>query len=144
MPPTKNFFRQTDDIIHRYDGTKSDLEKILDSNKNSGGMIWADYFKVLDRAKTERLDLRNAAGDIVAPPGIENLKRDFRAVLDDSISYCELMRKAADLGFNNYHFDRVRKENSAKNLDAQVQSEYAAFIEKYNAAKNRLTNINNL
>ena len=82
--------------------------------------------------------------DITAPEGTEDLKRSFRGVLDSSISYCELMREAANLGFNNYHADRMKKENAAKDVDSQVQNDYAAFIDKYNAAKKRLTNPNNL
>ena len=143
LAANKEFFRQMDDAIHRYDGAKSDLGKILDSNKTAG-IIWADYFNVLDRAKSERTSIRSVVGEIVAPAGTENLKRDFRAVLDNSISYCELMREAANLGYHNYHFDRIQKENAAKNIDSQVQSDYAAFIDKYNAEKNRLTNPNNL
>ena len=139
----QEFFRQMDDAIHRYDGAKSDLGKILDSNKTSG-MIWADYFNVLDRAKSERTAIRAVVNDIVAPEGTEDLKRSLRAVLDSSISYCELMREAANLGFNNYHRDRMNKENAAKDVNKQVQDDYAGFIESYNAAKKRLTNPNNL
>ena len=143
LAANQEFFRQMDDAIHRYDGAKSDLGKILDSNQKSG-MIWADYFNVLDRAKSERTSIRSTVSEIVAPPGTENLKRDFRAVLDSSISYCELMREAANLGFNNYHVDRAKKESSARDVDAQVQRDYAAFIGNYSAAKNRLLNVNNL
>ena len=143
LAANQEFFRQMDDAIHRYDGAKSDLGKILDSHKTSG-IIWADYFSVLDRAKSARIEIRNSVSEIVAPAGTENLKRDFRTVLDDSISYCELMREAANLGFNNYHIDRMKKETAAKDVDAQVQSEYATFMGSYTAAKNRLLNINNL
>ena len=143
LAANQEFFRQMDDAIHRYDGAKSDLGKILESNKTSG-MIWADYFNVLDRAKSERISIRSAVSEIVAPAGTENLKRDFRAVLDSSISYCELMREAANLGFNNYVRDRFQKETAAKDVDAQVQRDYAAFIDSYSAAKNRLLNVNNL
>lgn len=143
LSANQEFFRQMDDAIHRYDGAKLDLGKILDSNKTSG-MIWADYFNVLDRAKSERVGIRNVVSDITAPEGTEDLKRSFRGVLDSSISYCELMREAANLGFNNYHADRMKKENAAKDVDSQVQNDYAAFIDKYNAAKKRLTNPNNL
>ena len=143
LAANQEFFRQMDDAIHRYDGAKSDLGKILESNQKSG-MIWADYFNVLDRAKSERISIRNAVSEIVAPPGTENLKRDFRAVLDSSISYCELMREAANLGFNNYIRDRFQKETAAKDVDAQVQRDYATFIDSYSAAKNRLLNVNNL
>ncbi|MBR1807385.1 MAG: zinc ribbon domain-containing protein [Selenomonadaceae bacterium] len=143
LAANQEFFRQMDDAIHRYDGAKSDLGKILESNQKSG-MIWADYFSVLDRAKSERTSIRSTVSEIVAPPGTENLKRDFRAVLDSSISYCELMREAANLGFNNYHRDRFQKESAAKDVDAQVQRDYAAFTDAYNSAKNRLLNVNNL
>ena len=143
LAANQEFFRQMDDAIHRYDGAKSDLGKILDSHKTSG-IIWADYFSVLDRAKSVRTDIRNAVNEIVAPPGTENLKRDFRAVLDDSISYCELMREAANLGFNKYFLDQAKKETAAKNVDAQVQRDYAAFIDAYGSVKNRLLNVNNL
>lgn len=143
LAANQEFFRQMDDAIHRYDGAKSDLGKILESNQKSG-MIWADYFSVLDRAKSERTSIRSTVSEIVAPPGTENLKRDFRAVLDSSISYCELMREAANLGFNNYHRDRFQKESAAKDVDAQVQRDYATFIDSYSAAKNRLLNVNNL
>ena len=143
LAANQEFFRLMDDAIHRYDGAKSDLGKILESNQKSG-MIWADYFNVLDRAKSERTSIRSTVSEIVAPPGTENLKRDFRAVLDSSISYCELMREAANLGFNNYHRDRFQKESAAKDVDAQVQRDYATFIDSYSAAKNRLLNVNNL
>lgn len=143
LAANQEFFRQMDDAIHRYDGAKSDLGKILDSHKTSA-IIWADYFSVLDRAKSARTDIRNSVSEIVAPPGTENLKRDFRVVLDDSISYCELMREAANLGFNNYFLDQAKKEKAAKDVDAQVQSEYATFMDNYAAAKNRLLNVNNL
>lgn len=143
LAANQDFFRQMDDAIHRYDGAKAELGKILDSNKTSG-MIWADYFNVLDRAKSDRIGVRNIVNDIAAPEGTEDLKRSFRAVLDSSISYCELMREAANLGFNNYYLDRLKKENAAKDLNAQVQREYAAFIDRYGAAKRRLTNPNNL
>ena len=143
LAANQEFFRQMDDAIHRYDGAKADLGKILASNQTSG-MIWADYFNVLDRAKSERISIRNTVTEIVTPAGTENLKRDFRTVLDSSISYCELMREAANLGFNNYVFDRAQKENAAKDVDKQVQNDYAAFIDRYNAAKKQLTNPNNL
>ncbi len=143
LAANQEFFRLMDDAIHRYDGAKSDLGKILESNQKSG-MIWADYFNVLDRAKSERTSIRSAVSEIVAPPGTENLKRDFRAVLDSSISYCELMREAANLGFNNYFVQQRQKESAAKDVDAQVQRDYAAFIDSYSSAKNRLLNVNNL
>ena len=143
LAANQEFFRHMDDAIHRYDGAKADLGKILESNKKSA-IIWSDYFNVLDRAKSERINIRTVVSEIVTPAGTENLKREFRTVLDESISYCELMREAANLGFNNYIFDRIQKENAAKDIDAQVQSSYAVFIDKYNAAKARLTNPNNL
>ena len=143
LAANQEFFRLMDDAIHRYDGAKSDLGKILESNQKSG-MIWADYFNVLDRAKSERTSIRSTVSEIVAPPGTENLKRDFRAVLDSSISYCELMREAANLGFNNYFVQQRQKETAAKDVDVQVQRDYAAFIDSYTAAKNRLLNVNNL
>ena len=143
LAANQEFFRQMDDAIHRYDGAKSDLGKILDSHKTSA-IIWADYFSVLDRAKSERTSIRSTVSEIVAPPGTENLKRDFRAVLDSSISYCEFMREAANLGFNNYFSDQLKKESAAKDVDAQVQRDYSAFVDAYNSAKNRLLNVNNL
>lgn len=56
----------------------------------------------------------------------------------------QLMREAANLGFNNYHFDRTKKETAAKELNAQAQNDYIDFINRYDAAKRRLTNPNNL
>ena len=143
LAANQEFFRQMDNVIHRYDGAKSDLGKILDSNKVSG-MIWADYFNVLDRAKSERTVIRDIVSNIDAPEGTEDLKRSLRSVLDSSISYCELMREAANLGFNNYYIDRMNKENAAKDVNRQVQNDYAAFLDRYNSAKRLLTNPNNL
>ena len=55
-----------------------------------------------------------------------------------------MMRAAANLGFNNYGFQRYMKEQESKEVDTNVSEMYDAFISRYETEKRRLTNINNL
>lgn len=137
------FFKKMDEAIQRYDSARDDLGKMLDSFQN-GGMIWNDYFSMLDRAKNDRYSVRNTVKNIEAPAGTESLKSQFMEVLDESIRYCELKRMGANLRFNNYWRDAGRKESEAKEANKSVQNAYSAFIEKYNAEKVRLTNFANM
>ena len=137
------FFKKMDEAIQRYDSARDDLGKMMDSNRN-GGMIWNDYFSMLDRAKSDRYSVRSTVKNIEAPAGTESLKSQFLEVLDESIRYCELMRIEANLRFNNYWRDASRKESEAREINKSVQNAYSAFIEKYNAEKVRLTNFANM
>ena len=137
------FFKKMDEAIQRYDSARDDLGKMMDSNRN-GGMIWKDYFSMLDRAKSDRYSVRSTVKNIEAPAGTESLKSQFLEVLDESLRYCELMRIGANLRFNNYWRDGNRKESEATEVNKSVQNAYSAFIEKYNAEKVRLTNFANM
>ena len=143
LAANKEFFRQMDDAINRYQSARNELDKMLESTRKSD-MTWADYFSMLDKAKTSREGVRYTVKDIKTVPGTEDLKRSFMDVLDDSIRYCEMMRAAANLGFNNYNFNRLQKERESKTLNDQIQQEFDSFIDGYNSAKNRMTNMNNL
>lgn len=143
LAANKEFFRQMDEAISRYQSARNELDKMLESTRKSD-MTWADYFSMLDKAKTSRESVRYTVKDIKTVPGTEDLKRSFMEVLDDSIRYCEMMRAAANLGFNNYNFNRLQKEKESKTLNEQIQQEFDSFMDGYNSAKNRMTNMNNL
>lgn len=143
LAANQEFFRQMDEAISRYQAARTELDKMLESTRKSD-MTWADYFSMLDKAKSARESVRYNVNDIKTVPGTEDLKRSFMTVLDDSIRYCEMMRAAANLGFNNYNFNRWQKEKESKNVDEQVQQEFNSFMDGYNSAKNRLTNMDNL
>ena len=132
-----DFFSEMDSAIDQYNNAKSNLGGMMESSRN-GGMIWADYFKVLNQAKSDRESVRYKVRNIKAPQGTEELKRDFLEVLDDSIRYCDVMKIGANLAFNHYYYSSGQKKDEADGIDKNVQSEYANFIEKYNMKKEEL------
>ena len=132
-----DFFSEMDSAIDQYNNAKSNLGGMMESSRN-GGMIWADYFKVLNQAKSERESVRYKVRNVKAPQGTEELKRDFLEVLDDSIRYCDVMRIGANLAFSHYYYSADQKKNEANDIDRKVQSDYAAFIDKYNTDKDSL------
>ena len=139
----QEFFRQMDNLISRYDAARTDLGKMMESLRKSD-MTWNDYFNMLDRAKSERSSIRYSANEINPPAGTEHLRQEFVEVLNEAVRYCEMMRAAANLGFNNYGFQRYMKEQESKEVDTNVSEMYDAFISRYETEKRRLTNINNL
>ncbi len=143
LAANKDFFNQMDESINRYAAARTDLGKMLETTRKSN-MTWKDYFDMLDRAKSDRTSIRYTVGEIKPAPGTEGLKQEFMSVLDEAIRYCEMMRAAANLGFNNYGFDRFMKEQESKDVDSQVKAKYDAFMQRYESEKSRLTNINNL
>ena len=133
----REFFNAMDDAIDRYNSAKTDLGSMMESSRN-GGMIWADYFKVLDQAKNARTSVRYKVKDIRTPQGTEELKKDFLQVLDDSVRYCEVMKMGANLAFNRYYGSASQKKDEADRIDKDVQNEYASFIDQYEKIKNDL------
>ena len=49
------------------------------------------------------------------------------------------MNMGAHLEYFNHFGDAQQKYNAARNVDKKVQTDYQAFIEKYQAEKARLT-----
>ncbi len=47
------FFNEMDAAIDQYNNAKTNLGGMMESSRN-GGMIWADYFRVLNQAKSDR------------------------------------------------------------------------------------------
>ena len=139
----QEFFRQMENLISRYDAARTDLGKMMESLRKSD-MTWNDYFNMLDNAKSARVNVRHNVSDIRPVAGLEYLKEEFMEVLDAAIRYCEMMRAAANLGFNKYNYQRYRKEQESKEVDTQVKEKYDAFIQRYENEKNRLTNVDNL
>ena len=92
----KDFFGEMDAAIDQYNNAKTNLGGMMESSRN-GGMIWADYFRILNQAKSDRESVRYKVRNIKAPQGTEELKRDFLEVLDDSIRYCDVMKIGANL-----------------------------------------------
>ena len=142
LAANQGFFRQMDEAIQQYNSAKEDLGSMKESSRK--GMMWADYFNILDRARSSRIAVKNKVDPINAPAGTVQLKQQYLSVLNKSIRYCELLRMAANLEYNHHYTEANQKEEEAKAVDKQVQSEYAAFSERYDGAKNRLTNVNNL
>ncbi len=132
-----DFFSEMDAAIDQYNNAKSNLGGMMESDRN-GGMIWADYFRVLNQAKSDREAVRYKVRNIKAPQGTEELKRDFLEVLDDSIRYCDVMKIGANLAFNHYYVSSRQKKNEADGIDKRVQSEYGDFIDKYNSCKGEM------
>ena len=116
---------------------------MLETTRKSD-MTWNDYFNMLDNAKSARSSVRYTVSEIKPVAGMEYLKEEFMEVLDAAIRYCEMMRAAANLGFNNYTYQRYRKEQESKEVDTQVKEKFDAFIQRYESEKKRLTNVNNL
>ena len=133
----REFFNAMDEAIDRYNSAKTDLGSMMESSRN-GGMIWADYFKVLDQAKDARTSVRYKVKDIKTPQGTEELKKDFLQVLDDSVRYCEVMKMGANLAFNHYYGSASQKKDEADRIDKEVQNEYASFIDQYERIKSDL------
>lgn len=133
------FFNEMDAAIDQYNNAKTNLGGMMESSRN-GGMIWADYFRVLNQAKSDRESVRYKVRNIKTPQGTEELKRDFLEVLDDSIRYCDVMKIGANLEFNHYYASARQKLGEANDIDKRVQSGYSAFIEKYNEKKDNLLN----
>ena len=136
----EHFFSEMDKVIADYDGEKTDFGGMLESSRKDGGMIWADYFKILDKARHSREALKAKVNALRAPAGTEKLPQQFSQVLTESLRYCELMRISANLTFNRYYADGRRKEREAQTLNKQVQDDYADFISNYNADKLHLLN----
>ena len=133
----KEFFSAMDAAIDQYNNAKTNLGGMMESDRN-GGMIWGDYFRVLNQAKSDRESVRYKVRNIKAPQGTEELKREFLEVLDDSIRYCDVMKIGANLAFNNYYYSSKQKKDEADKIDKKVQSEYGDFIDKYNLNKESL------
>lgn len=132
-----DFFGKMDKVISDYDGAKTDLSGMLASSRN-GGMIWKDYFDVIDKAKYTRSGIKAQVNTINVPAGTERLQQLFTQVLTESIRYCELMRISANLSFHNYYIEANRKETEAQKLNKQVQDDYESFISQYNSTKQQL------
>ena len=143
LAANREFFRQMDESINRYNAAKTDLAKMLETVRTSD-MTWNDYFNMLDRAKSDRTSIRYTVSEIKPVAEMNYLKEEFMSVLDEAIRYCEMMRAAANLGFNNYSVQRYMKERESREVNTQVQENYDAFIQRYESEKARLTNINNL
>lgn len=143
LAANQEFFRQMDEALNRYNAARTDLGKMLETTRKSD-MTWNDYFNMLDNAKSARTSVRYTVSEIKPVAGMEYLKEEFMEVLDAAIRYCEMMRAAANLGFNNYNYQRYRKEQESHEVDTQVKEKYDAFIQRYESEKNRLTNVNNL
>ena len=107
--------------------------------ENATKLLWTDYFGIIDRAKSARQGIRAQINMIKAPQGGEDIKQQFAAVLSEAIQYCELMNMGAHLEYFNHFGDAQQKYNAARNVDKKVQTDYQAFIEKYQAEKARLT-----
>ena len=133
-----DFFKKMDQIISNYDSAKVDLGAMLESDRK-GGMIWADYFNIINNATSARNGIRYQINALKAPAGTEKLQQQFAQVLADSIRYCQLMNISAHLQFNHYEKDAMTKKKEADALDKQVQQNYAAFISNYNATKSSMT-----
>ena len=132
-----DFFSEMDSAIDQYNNAKSNLGGMMESSRN-GGMIWADYFRVLNQAKSDREAVRYKVRNIKAPQGTEELKRDFLEVLDDSIRYCDVMKIGANLAFNHYYYSADQKKEEADKIDKGVQDRYASFTDQYETVKNDL------
>ena len=143
LAANQEFFRQMDELINRYNAAANDLWKMLETTRKSD-MTWNDYFNMLDRAKSDRTSIRYTVSEIKPVAEMNYLKEEFMSVLDEAIRYCEMMRAAANLGFNNYSVQRYMKEGESREVNTQVQENYDAFIQRYESEKARLTNINNL
>lgn len=137
MKELNDFFAEMDSAISQYNSAKSNLGGMMESSRN-GGMIWADYFKVLDQARSDRSSVRYKVNSIKAPQGTEGLKQEFLDVLDNAIRYCDVMRIRANLSYNHYYYDAYKKKEESDSIDRDVQSSYASFIENYNANKESL------
>lgn len=135
----KDFFGEMDAAIDQYNNAKTNLGGMMESSRN-GGMIWADYFRILNQAKSDRESVRYKVRNIKAPQGTEELKRDFLEVLDDSIRYCDVMKIGANLEFNHYYASARQKLGEANGIDKRVQNEYSSFIAKYNTSKEGMNN----
>lgn len=133
----KDFFSEMDAAIDQYNNAKTNLGGMMESSRN-GGMIWADYFRILNQAKSDRESVRYKVRNIKAPQGTEELKRDFLEVLDDSIRYCDVMKIGANLAFNHYYYSADQKKGEADKIDKDVQDKYASFTDQYETAKNNL------
>lgn len=132
-----DFFGEMDSAIDQYNNAKSNLGGMMESSRK-GGMIWADYFRVLNQAKSDREAVRYKVRNIKAPQGTEELKRDFLEVLDDSIRYCDVMKIGANLAFNHYYYSADQKKEEADKIDKGVQDRYASFNDQYETVKNDL------
>ena len=143
LAANQEFFRQMDEALNRYNAARTDLGKMLETTRKSD-MTWNDYFNMLDNAKSARSSVRYTVSEIKPVAGMEYLKEEFMEVLDAAIRYCEMMKAAANLGFNRYNYQRYRKEQESKEVDTQVKEKFDAFIQRYESEKKRLTNVNNL
>ena len=143
LAANQEFFRQMDEAVNRYNAARTDLGQMLETTRKSD-MTWNDYFSMLDNAKSARSNVRYNVSEIKPVAGMEYLKEEFMEVLDAAIRYCEMMRAAANLGFNRYNYQRYRKEQESKEVDTQVKEKFDAFIQRYESEKKRLTNVNNL
>ena len=132
------FFKKMDQIISNYDSAKVDLGAMMESDRN-GGMIWADYFNIINNATSTRNGIRYQINALKAPAGTEKLQQQFAQVLADSIRYCQLMNISAHLQFNHYGMDALTKKNEADALNKQVQDEYASFLSNYKSTKSSMT-----
>jgi len=132
------FFSKMDSAIDRYNNAKADLGGMMESSRN-GGMLWSDYFNIIDNARGSRMGVKYEVERIKTPAGTENLKGEFLATLNDAVRYCNIMRIGANLAFHDYYAESYQKTQEAEKLDEQVQKEYGKFIKHYQSLKAQMT-----
>ena len=132
------FFSKMEELVNRYESAKTDLNDIMNSSYKND-IIWADYFRTVDRAKNTRQAFRNELKGIAAPAGAEDIKAELDNVLAHALTYCELKSQAAHLQFNRYYTNASKKEAEARAMDDDIQKEYAAFKSHFQEEKARLT-----
>ncbi|BAL82021.1 hypothetical protein SELR_03130 [Selenomonas ruminantium subsp. lactilytica TAM6421] len=90
----RQFFAEMDETIERYNSAKADMGGMMETLRK-GGMMWADYFRVLNQARSDRDAGRYKVNNMKCPQGTDALRKEFLQVLDAPIRYCDVMKIGA-------------------------------------------------
>lgn len=138
-----SYFKQIDSILQKNNEAKSGLGTMLEKIR-SGEYDWADYFTMIDGARTARANLLTQVNRVKTPSGAEEYSAELSRLLSQSINYCDIMKAGATAESKGDYATANKKYIEAQTLNDQIQSQYAAFNSKYQNGKAQLTNINNL
>lgn len=137
------YFQLMDSVIQKNNDAKTGLGSMLDKIRG-GEYAWPDYFKLIDSARATREGLRSQVSKISSPAGTEEFTAELSRLLTLSINYCDIMKAGATLESKASYDAANQKYIEAQTLNDQIQAQYAAFINNYQAGKSTLTKLENL
>lgn len=120
-----NFLRSINNLVQKYDAKKYDMGSMLE-NVRTGAYSRQQYLSNVNMERQSRIQLRNEAFSLIAPPELNSLKSDFINILTLSIDYCNSMYSAGVANISVQQSQSIYSD--AQGIDKNVQEKYAAFL----------------